>query len=94
MDNTFTSISELLDRGKNTFVGFGYKQIKNSAEFVAKNHGCEWARKCPPTQEAAVMKIRIRDIVMSSIPKNYSNKDVVWQRFRQYALDYCNRCIL
>jgi hypothetical protein len=90
MDKSFGSISALLDQGSNGFVGFGYGQIKSAAESFAKAYGCEWAKKYPSTQEAVILRGRIRDFVISKTPDNHSNKDVVWQRFRRYALDYVN----
>jgi len=89
MDNSLDTINELLDHGNNGFVGFGYKQIKCSAEIAAQQYGCEWAKKYPSTQEAIELKENIRRIVLSQTPSTHSNKDVVWQRFRQYALKYC-----
>lgn len=91
MDDPFTSVSALLEHGSNRLVGFGYKQIKLSAEFVAKTYGCDWARKYPPTHDAEILKRKIRAIVISQTPSAHSNKDVVWQRFRQYALRYCGQ---
>jgi hypothetical protein len=88
MNETMTSINDLLDRGKNGFSGFSYKQIKNSAERAAKEFGCEWAKKYPVSQDAINLRNRLRAIVLSNIPLGHSNKDVVWQRFRQYALNY------
>ncbi len=89
MENSFSTINELLDPGKNCFVGFGYKQIKLSAELAAKQYGCEWAKKYPSTPEMIELKEKIRRIVLSQTPSTHSNRDVVWQRFRQYALKYC-----
>jgi hypothetical protein len=91
MDDPFTSVSALLDHGGNRLIGFGYKQIKFSAEFAAKTYGCEWARKHPSTYEAEILRRKIRAIVISKTPSSHSNKDVVWQRFRQYALKYCGQ---
>ena len=91
MDNPLTSVSNLLDHGSNGFVGFGYKQIKFSAEYVAKTYGCEWAKKYPATEEAEILRKKIRAVVISKTPSTHSNKDVVWQRFRQYALKYCGQ---
>jgi hypothetical protein len=91
MENSLNTINELLDPGKNGFVGFGYKQIRSSAELAAQKYGCEWAKKYPPTQEMIELKEKIRRIVLSQTPRTHSNKDVVWQRFRQYALKYCGK---
>ena len=91
MDNSFSTINELLDPGKNGFLGFGYKQLKTSAELAAQEYGCEWAMKYPSTQEAIEIKEKLRRIVLSQTPSTHSNKDVVWQRFRQYALKYCGK---
>lgn len=88
MENSFDTINELLEPGKNGFVGFGYKQLKNSAELAAQEYGCEWAMKHPTTQESIELKEKLRRIVLSKTPSTHSNKDVVWQRFRQYALKY------
>jgi hypothetical protein len=88
MDDPLTSVSALLDHGDNGLISFGYKQIKLSAEFAAKTYGCDWARKQPSTHEAEILKRKIRAIVISKTPSAHSNKDVVWQRFRQYALKY------
>lgn len=91
MENSFHTINELLDPGKNGFVGFGYKQIKSSAELAAQQYGYEWAQKYPSTPEMIELKEKIRRIVLSQTPSTHSNKDVVWQRFRQYALRYCGK---
>lgn len=91
MDNSFSTINGLLDPGKNGFVGFGYKQLKTAAELAAQEYGCEWAMKFPSTQEAIELKEKLRRIVFSQTPSTHSNKDVVWQRFRQYALKFCGK---
>lgn len=91
MDNSLSTINELLDPGKNGFLGFGYKQLKTSAELAAQEYGCEWAMKYPSTQEAIEIKEKLRRFVVSQTPSTDSNKDVVWQRFRQYALKYCGK---
>jgi hypothetical protein len=91
MENSLQTINELLDHGKNGFVGFGYKQIKFSAEVAAQQYGCEWAKKYPSTQDAIELREKIRRIVLSQTPSTHSNRDVVWQRFRQYALNHCGK---
>ena len=83
------SIGELLDDSNKGLIGFGYRQIKSSAEEAAKLHGCEWAKKYPATAEAIQLRQRLRDLVLSYVPKTHSNRDVVWQRYRQYALKFC-----
>ena len=59
MDNSFKTINELLDPGRNGFFGFEYKQIKSSAELAAQKYGCEWAQKYPLTQEAIELKEKL-----------------------------------
>lgn len=85
------TIGELLDDSNKGLIGFGYRQIKCSAEEAAKFHGCEWAKKYPATAEAIQLRQRLRDLVLSYVPKTHSNRDVVWQRYRQYALKYCGQ---
>lgn len=89
MNYTSDAISELLDSNNKGLIGFGYRQIKCSAEQAARQYGCEWAKRFPTTSEAAILKQQLRDLVMSHVPSNHSNKDVVWQRYRQYALKFC-----
>lgn len=91
MENAFSTISDLLNPGKSGLVGFGYKQLKASAELAAQEYGCEWAMKHPITQEAIELNKKFRRIVLSQTPSTHSNKYVVWQRFRQYALKYCGK---
>jgi hypothetical protein len=91
MDNSLDSICALLGHGSNNYIGFGHGQIKSAAELAAQRYGCEWAKKHPSNQEAIILRRRIRDTVMSHTPKNHSNRDVVWQRFRLYALDYSEK---
>ncbi len=91
MDDASNTIRELLDSNNKGLIGFGSRQIKCSAEQAAKIYGCEWAKKFPATQEAFILKQNIRAMVMSNTPSNHSNKDVVWQRFRQYALKFCGQ---
>jgi hypothetical protein len=69
-------------------VGFGHGQLKYSAEIAASLYGCEWANKNPSSLENINLKIRLRDLVLSNTPVGHSNRDVVWQRFRQYAIRF------
>lgn len=91
MNDQKNAIGELLDSNNKGFIGFGDRQIKCSAEEAAKLYGCEWAKKYPATREAFELRSKIRDLVMSHVPSNHSNKDVVWQRYRQYALKFCSQ---
>jgi len=91
MDYASNNISSLIDFNHKGLVGFGYGQIKFSAEQAALQYGCEWAKKYPRTREAFELRHQIRSIVMSHVPSDHSNKDVVWQRFRQYALKFCGQ---
>ncbi len=69
-------------------VGFGHGQLKYSAEIAASLYGCEWAYKNPSSFESNKLRQRLRDLVLSNTPIGHSNKDVVWQRFRQYAIKF------
>lgn len=91
MNPSKSEISRMLGADGKGFSGFGYRQIKSSAELAAKLFGCEWARKIPSTPEATALKQEMRDLVMSQVPQGHSNKDVVWQRYRQYALNACGQ---
>ena len=91
MEQSLISINNRLDPGVTGFVRFRYNQIKLSAELAAQKFGCEWAEKFPQTQEMIELKEKIRRIVLSQTPDSHSNRDVVWQRFRKYALNYCDR---
>jgi len=71
-------------------VGFGYGQLKYAAEIAAKLYGCEWAYKNPRSLESKKLRQRLRYLVLSNIPAGHSNKDVVWQRFRQYVIKYAS----
>ena len=88
MDDLHENLDELFDPRNTGFVGFGYKEIKSSAELAAQRYGCEWAKKFPSTKEARQLKGRIRRIVYLKTPVGHSNKYVVWQRYRQYALEF------
>ena len=74
-------------------VGFGHGQLKYSAEIAASLYGCEWAYKNPKSLESIKLKRRLRDLVLSNTPAGHSNKDVVWQRFRQYAIKSCSESV-
>ncbi len=74
-------------------VGFAHGQLKYSAEIAANLYGCEWAHKHPNSLESIKLKQRLRDMVFSNTPAGHSNKDVVWQRFRQYAIQYCSKAV-
>ena len=74
-------------------VGFGHGQLKYSAEIAASLYGCEWAYKNPKSLESIKLKRRLRDLVLSNTPAGHSNKDVVWQRFRQYAIKSCSEAV-
>jgi hypothetical protein len=69
-------------------IGFGHGQLKYSAEIAASLYGCEWAYKNPSSLESIKLRWRLRNMVMASTPPGHSNKDVVWQRFRQYAIQF------
>ena len=69
-------------------IGFGHGQLKYSAEIAASLYGCEWAYKNPSSLESIKLRRRLRDMVMASTPHGHSNRDVVWQRFRQYAIQF------
>jgi hypothetical protein len=88
VENTLNAINELLDHGKNGFLGFGHGQIKSSAELAAQKYGCEWAERYPSTKEAIQLREKLRIIVISQTPSTHSNRDMVWQRFRLYALKH------
>ena len=64
----------------------GYGGLKHAAEMATSIYGCDWAHKYPVTLEALDIKNKLRILVISNISKDHSNKDVVWQRFRKYAL--------
>lgn len=70
------------------FVGFAHGQLKQAAQIAAAVYGCDWAQKDPVTLESIELKRKLRNMVITSTPSGHSNKDVVWQRFRQYALKY------
>jgi len=74
-------------------VGFGHGQLKYSAEIAASLYGCEWAYKNPKSLESNKLRRRLRDLVLSNTPAGHSNKDVVWQRFRQYAIKSCSEAV-
>ena len=74
-------------------VGFGHGQIKYSAEIAVSLYGCEWAYKNPKSLESIKLKQYLRDLVISNIPAGHSNKDVVWQRFRQYAIQFFSKTV-
>ena len=74
-------------------IGFGHGQLKYSAEIAASLYGCEWAYKNPKSLESIKLKLRLRDLVLSNTPVGHSNKDVVWQRFRQYAIKSCSEAV-
>lgn len=74
-------------------VGFGHGQLKYSAEIAASLYGCEWAYKNPRSLESIKLRRRLRDLVLSFTPAGHSNKDVVWQRFRKYAIQFCSEVV-
>ena len=74
-------------------VGFGHGQLKYSAEIAASLYGCEWAYRNPKSLESIKLRRRLRDLVFSNTPAGHSNRDVVWQRFRQYAIQYCSEAV-
>jgi len=74
-------------------VGIAHGQLNYSAEIAASLYGCEWAYKNPKSLESIKLKLRLRDLVLSNTPAGHSNKDVVWQRFRQYAIQYCSESV-
>lgn len=71
-------------------VGFGHGQLKHAAEMAATMYGCEWAYGNPSSLESIKLKKKLRDLVISNTPSSHSNKDVVWQRFRGYAIKFIN----
>ena len=71
-------------------VGFGHRQLKHAAEMAATMYGCEWAYRNPSSLESIKLKKKLRDLVISNTPSAHSNKDVVWQRFREYAIKFIN----
>jgi len=75
------------------YVGFGYRQLKYAAFIAARLYGDDWAYKNPSSLESIKLRQRLRDMVMASTPATHSNRDVVWQRFRQYALKSCAEAV-
>ena len=71
------------------YVGFGYRQLKYAAFIASRLYGDDWAYKNPSSLESIKLRQRLRDMVMASTPATHSNRDVVWQRFRQYAIKSC-----
>ena len=88
MSITDQTLRQSLDVNHYIPVGFGYGQLKSAAQVAASIYGCDWALKCPTTTEGFQLKQQLRDLVISSIPSSHSNKDVVWQRFREYAIKF------
>ena len=74
-------------------VGFVHGPLKYSAEIAASLYGCEWAYKNPRSLESIKLRRRLRDLVLSFTPAGHSNKDVVWQRFRKYAIQFCSEVV-
>jgi hypothetical protein len=75
------------------YVGFGYRQLKYAAFIAARLYGDDWAYKNPSSLESIKLRQRLRDLVMASTPATHSNRDVVWQRFRQYAIKSCAEAV-
>ena len=75
------------------YVGFGYRQLKYAAFIAARLYGDDWAYKNPSSIESIKLRQRLRDLVMASTPATHSNRDVVWQRFRQYAIKSCSEAV-
>ena len=86
-------LQESLNTNRIAPVGFGHGQLKYSAEIAARLYGCEWAYKNPKSLESIKLKQRIRDLVFANIPLGHSNRDVVWQRFKQYAIKSCSEVV-
>ena len=86
-------LQESLNTNGAGHVGFGHGQLKYSAAIAASLYGCEWAYKNPKSLESTKLKRRLRDLVLSNTPAGHSNKDVVWQRFRQYAIQFCSEAV-
>ncbi len=74
--------------GEQRYLGFGYRQLKDAACIAAQLYGSRWACKNPISIEDVHLSKQLRNLVMASIPNGHSNRDVVWQRFKQYALEY------
>jgi hypothetical protein len=75
------------------YIGFGYRQLKYAAFIAARLYGDDWAYKNPSSLESIKLRQRLRDLVMASTPATHSNRDVVWQRFRQYAIKSCAEAV-
>ncbi len=80
------AIENALDVSQKGSMGFGYGQLKRAAIIAAQQYGTDWARKAPPSRDAFHLRQQLRQIVLTSIHETHSNKDVVWQRFCNYAL--------
>ena len=79
--------------GEQRYLGFGYRQIKDAACIAAQLYGSRWAYKNPRSIEDVHLSKQLRHLVMTSIPDGHSNRDVVWQRFKQYAIEYAKLSI-
>lgn len=75
------------------YVGFGHRQLKYAAFIAARLYGDDWAYKNPSSLESIKLRQRLRDMVMASTPPSHSNRYVVWQRFRQYAIKSCSEAV-
>ena len=75
-----------LTTNERKYLGFGYRQLKDAACVAAQIYGSRWAYKYPEAIEDIYLSKQLRNLVMASIPKGHSNRDVVWQRFKQYAI--------
>ena len=69
----------------------GYGGQRLAAELAVQAFGDEWLMSHPTSPMAKAMRSKLRSVVIETTPSNYSNKDMVWKRFRSYAAAYSSR---
>jgi hypothetical protein len=64
----------------------GYGNLKVAARLAAAVYGKQWASAIDRTDPGFETARKLRSIVIGTAPVGYSNKDMIWKRFKQAAL--------
>jgi hypothetical protein len=83
----FAEVRQILESAHYRVWGGGYGLLKTAASSAFRNFGAGWALDEPMTDKDRIIQEALRKILWDAAPENYSNKSVLWRRFKDYTLE-------
>lgn len=90
MEEKFNEIQQLMAVPEQGLKAYAHGQIKHAATRAIELLGHEWTRQTRIYEESnqtGQIRRKLKAIVLASAQGWHSNKDIVWSRFRGYAVE-------